>query len=280
MDWLDYAKLTAAGVLVVLSAIVIMFGATALRILVSVTPVSELPRVGFRSFLRHAKTGDVILTQPRIGIGVPMWDRAPLHVGVVWIHPRFGPSVAEVINPEKSAPKDGALGRGFRIVTLDDYVGNPNRIVLWRPLHGASDSMRRKLDTGFSATADRDYSPVLGGGDTSAVVALGFGLVWPEISLFYSQVRDLARNNSTFCSRWIMEYFLHAGVLDTDKMARNRLYRDTAVPSFFLSTIGPVDRSLVDGVGMGKESVIVYETNDNTPSCPASSTPTSDPGSP
>jgi hypothetical protein len=261
MDWLEYGKIAAAGALVILSVGIILFGATAMRILTSVTPVSDLPRVGFRSFMRHARTGDVILTQPRIGIGVPMWDRAPLHVGVVWVHPRFGPCVAEVINPERSAPKEGALGRGFRVVTLDHYVGNPNRIVLWRALHGVSDWARKRLETGFAETADRDYSPVLASADTGAVAILGFGLVWPEIPLFYTHFRDLAKGNSTFCSRWIMDYYLHAGILDTEKMARNRLYRDTAVPSFFLSTIGPVDRSLADGVGMGKETVVVYETN-------------------
>lgn len=219
----------------------------------------DLPTIHLSDFLARAQTGDLVLAMSMESMGLPVWDRVWQHAGIVWRHPKWGPCIAEYV--DKNAPEpietDGILGRSFRIVKLSTYLANPKRILGWRPLVKCPPLIRESFSETVATVANRDYNASLNQKDAVIFVSMGLAAVWPSFAKWLSEIRGINHGDSTYCSRFVLELYREAGILDTDAMQREGLYVEVASPTLFLESMGTLDRCVVPGVSFGRETLVL-----------------------
>lgn len=213
--------------------------------------------------------GDLILTQHRAyGLHTyPIVHRAPVHVGLVWVHPTLGPCIVDTHvahRPHEQLPDARSKTRpraGTRIIRMADFLQEYEGLVFRRPV------VRGALDTAaFVAAIEQwavfqPFDPWVSKGQPAFLL----GITASSISRpFAHAVASLAgpchdaqgkRLRGIYCTELTAKLLQRAGALDPAYPAY------LCSPLAFTSRIAQIDRAADPyGVAWGPEERIVYKS--------------------
>lgn len=203
--------------------------------------------------------GDLILTQPRAyGLAAyPLVNRALVHAGLVWTHPRLGPCVVETTGSPLPDALSGTVRTGVRVCPVLDFAAECAGDAWRRPV------CRGQLDAAALSAAvawayDQPFDSYVHGVASPAwVLAIATSASAPALSRFISKhvvpSHDAAgtRLRGIYCSELVAELLKRAGAIDAAFDAH------LCYAGGFTSTQRQLDDRALNGIAWGPEERLV-----------------------
>jgi hypothetical protein len=215
------------------------------------------------------RDGDLILTQHRAYNldAFPIVHRMPVHVGLIWNHPTFGPCVVdthEAHRQDEQMPDALTNTRpraGTRIVRVADYLKEYDGKVFRRPVVQGVVNNAALSDAVEGWALYQPFDPWVSKGQPLYIAAIGLSSMLPGAALALARMpgpshdRTRKRLRGVYCTELAAKLLQKAGAIDPAYHAH------VCSPLAFTSSSGQIDKAArVRGIAWGPEERIVYKS--------------------
>lgn len=257
------------GVAVVLGALVVVFVLFLVHLRASTPDIAAAPVVSAMSTTWH--DGDLILTQHHAYQlnAIPVLNRMPVHVGLVWVHPTFGPCVVdthEAHRPHEQMPDAFTNTRpraGTRVVRLADYIKEYRGIVLRRPVVRGVVNHAALADAIENWALYQPFDYWVSRMQPAYITAIGMSSAVPRVAQLMARLlgsshdQHKRRLRGVYCTELAAKLLQRAGALDP------AFHSHLCSPVAFTSACGQIDRAAaLHGIAWGPEERVVSAVDD------------------
>lgn len=257
------------GVAVVLGALVILFSLFLVHVQASTRDIQAVPVVNAMSTTWH--NGDLILTQHHAFhlATIPVLCRMTVHVGLVWVHPTFGPCIVdthEAHRQHEQMPDVFTNTRpraGTRVVRLADYIKEYDGIVLRRPVVRGAVNGAALADAIENWALYQPFDHWVSHAQPMYLAAIGISSAMPRTAQWLARLPGPShdthkhRLRGVYCTELAAKLLQRVGALDP------AYHSHVCSPLAFTSACGQIDRAAAPyGIAWGPEQRVVHADAD------------------